>query len=410
MEASRDIKERLSRLRIDKDQRPDAGPRSRKRVWIVAGVVVGVGAIGLGLWGGRLGTLMSGLGQPPEVRLIRVTARTAPGAPPILTATGKIVSDHRVNVATKVSGQIVGLSFEQGDRVERGQIIANVETVNYQARRDNAAAKLEQSRARLEFARIKFERIKGLRERGNAPDIEYADTKSVNEAAKAQVDADQAELDEAQWRLDECAVKAPITGVVLERNVGVGDFVAAEGGFGGMANSQFAVIADMNSLRVEVDINEMDIARIGRGMPCRITPDAYKDRTYDGHVMWLDPGANYSKGTVQVKVRVGAPDEYLRIEGTARVDFLTEEPRREADGGTGSIWLSRAAIAEGDRPDSGRVFVYNDGRLHEQSVTLGRRSDRKVEILSGLEPGARVAAKITDETQDGRRVRPAGSR
>ena len=72
-------------------------------------------------------------------------------------------------------------------------------------------------------------------------------------------------------------------------------------------------------LRVEVDISELDITRLHKNMPCRITPDAYKDRNYTGHIMWLDPGANYSKATVQVKVRIDNPDEFLRVEGSAKV-------------------------------------------------------------------------------------------
>ena len=112
---------------------------------------------------------------------------------------------------------------------------------------------------------------------------------------------------------------APIAGVILERDVEVGDFVSAEGGRSAMANSQFASIADMTKLRVEVDVSELDIARLRTDLPCVVVPDAYKDRRYHGHVMWLDPGANYAKATVQVKVRIDDPDDYLRVEGAAQV-------------------------------------------------------------------------------------------
>src|SRR5690606_8225607 len=130
-------------------------------------------------------------------------------------------------------------------------------------------------------------------------DIEFADARRALNEARAQVEQSQAALDWAEKVLRDCDVLAPIAGVVLERNVEVGDFVAAEGGLGANANAQFGTIADMTKLRVEVDISELDIARLRKGMRCRITPDAYKDRRYPGYIMWIDPGANYSKATVQ---------------------------------------------------------------------------------------------------------------
>ncbi|MFQ5423315.1 MAG: efflux RND transporter periplasmic adaptor subunit [Phycisphaerae bacterium] len=411
MEASKGIKEQLGRLRIDKAHRPATPARAsrRGRLWAVVAVLLAVGAAAYG-WRARLtGALATGLHGPAEVSLITAVLRDEPGAPPILTATGKIVSDHRVNVATKVSGQIVELSFEQGDFVRQGQVIARIEDVNYKARRDNAAAKLERSKARLEYAGANFDRVKRLYATDNAPEIEHANIKSECEAARAQVAADAADLTEAQWRLDECAVKAPINGVVLTRNVEVGDFVAAEGGFGGMANSQFATIADMTKLRVEVDISELDIARIKEGMPCRVTPDAYKDRHYDGFVLWVDPGANYSKATVQVKVRINDPDPFLRVEGTARVDFVTARSETAAPSKDKTIWLPASAVRLGASPTYATVFVYRDGRINETAVSIRGRTDRQVEIVSGLTPGSRVVARPTDELRDGQSVRPAGA-
>lgn len=409
MEASKDVRKQLERLRIEKGRRPKAqGQRSkRSRGWIVAIALAAVAVTGFALRS-HWGDWGPGFNDAPEVKLITAMVREQAGPPPVLTATGKIVSDHLVNVATKVSGQIVALSFEQGDFVEHGDEIARIEDVNYRARRDNAAAKLEQAKARLEYARVNFDRVRELYQAKNAPEIEFVNAKSEFDAATAQVSADQAELTEAQWRLDECAVKAPITGVVLERNVEVGDFVAAEGGFGGMANSQFAVIADMEKLRVEVDISELDIARIKKDMPCRITPDAHKDATFGGHVMWIDPGANYSKATVQVKVRIEEPNTLLRVDGTARVDFSTQRGNVEDNAGR-SIWLPKSAVRQGEPGTSGEVFVFNESRLKKTVVEIGRNTGREVEILSGLEPGARVVSRAEQNLRDGQRVRPAAA-
>jgi len=309
-------------------------------------------------------------------------------------------------VATKVSGQIVSLHFEQGDRVEQGRTLARIEDVLYRARRDEAAARLERSTANLQFQKINFERVAGLVESESAPDIEYADAKRALAEAEALVSADRAALEFTQKTLSDCQVVAPIAGVILTRNVEVGDFVAAEGGRGANANAQFAIIADMTQLRVEVDISELDIIRIHQGMRCTILPDAYKDRRYQGYVMWLDPGANYSKATVQVKVRIENPDDYLRVEGSAQVAFLAGTA---ASGSTGvqapAIWIPSTACLSDPKGGASSVFLLEDGRLRKTPVTLGQRVGDRVEVTGGLRAGQTIAADGLDRLADGQRVR-----
>jgi HlyD family secretion protein len=151
----------------------------------------------------------------------------------------------------------------------------------------------------------------------------------------------------------------------------------------------------------------MDITKIRREMPCVIIPDAYKDRKYHGHVMWLDPLANYSKGSVQVKVRIENPDDYLRVEGSARVDFLAEEPD-VSDEGKSTIWLPKSAVLIESPPSGGVVMTYDDERLERQTVTVGRQDDRLAEITAGLTPGMRVADE-PGKYQDGQRVKLPGA-
>ena len=217
----------------------------------------------IAVWASR-----SAAAPAPAVRSVRVVAAPAVAATPVLTATGKIVSDHLVEVQTKVSGQVVALHFEQGDTVQRGQVLAEIESDTYRARRDEAAATLEKARANLAFQEINFERVRRLHAQSQASDIEFAEARRGLDEARAQVAADEAQLAFAEKLLRDCQVVAPIGGVILERNVEVGDFVAAEGGRGAMANAQFGAIADMSKLRVEVDVSELDIRRLRRGMPC----------------------------------------------------------------------------------------------------------------------------------------------
>lgn len=405
-----DVRSQLKSLGIAREQRPRRG-RSAARRWAVRLVVFAVLlAVSATAWRNRerisefsAARLPGGEAKTPAIPIITVASRTDSEAPPVLTATGKIVSDHRVQVSTKVSGQIVALFFEQGDRVERGQVLARIEDVVYRARRDEAAANLERSRANLAYQRVNFARVESLSRGEQAQPIEFADARRWLDDAISQVAADEAALSFAQKALDDCEVVAPIAGVILERNVEVGDFVAAEGGRGANANAQFGAIADMTKLRVEVDVSELDINRLHRNMPCVITPDAYKDRRYRGFILWIDPGANYSKATVQVKVRIENPDEFLRVEGSAQVAFLSEAATPEALSRR-AIWIPASAIRTDAATQTQSVFVVREGLLKKQPIVTGRRLGGQLEVTSGLSDGDRIVSDGVDKLTDGQRA------
>ncbi len=425
---SPELRDRLRSLSIPRNQRPGAGASVRRRgplTWLL--VIVVLGLVGYVAWdktGHRL-PLQFPATAPAAVRTVRVTS-TPPAASgtPVLTATGKIVSDHQVEVATKVSGQIVAMYFEQGDRVEHGQVLAEIESVLPRARLDEARANLERARANAAYQEVNFTRVSRLFEAGQGSDIELADARRARDEGRAQVESLVAMVQYTEKIVRDCRVEAPISGVILQRNVEVGDFVAAEGGRGAMANSQFASIADMNQLRVEVDVNELDIARLYQDMPCIITPDAQKNRHYDGFVMWIDPGANYAKATIQVKVRIGNPDENLRVEGAAQVQFLSERPASApavASGPVGAsspatasstssasasagVWIPATAVVPDASGQRGQVFVVAGGRLAARRVNLGRRAGSLVEVTAGLTEGQEIAAEGLDRLRDGQSI------
>lgn len=408
---SNDLQAQLRSLAIPKDQRPATGigplSRRRTRLTLILVILAGLGFAGY-TYRGYLAEIVKDLqgeiDNSEPLRLIPVTLTDPTSPQPVLTATGKIVSDHRVVVATKVSGQIVELFFEQGDRVEKGQLLARVEDVLYRARRDEAAARVQRAEANLAFQQINFRRVAGLVELSSAPDIEFADAQRALRDAEAMIAAERANLASAEKFLFDTQVVAPISGVVLTRNVEVGDFVAAEGGLGAQANAAFATIADMSKLRVEVDISELDITRIQKDMPALIVPDAYKDRRYNGFVMWLDPGANYSKATVQVKVRIDNPDEYLRVEGSAQVSFLSKRPEVSTEEKP-SIWIPLSAAILDSSGSSGHVFVHFDNRLRKTPVRLGRQQGDRVEVLEGLTAGQSIVAEGVERLTDNQRIR-----
>ncbi len=410
-----DLRAQLHTLSIQRGQRPAAAGNRRWR-WVrtlaILGFVTGSAAAWFqrdrisGLLQAAAPALTAATGDSTsDIPLLTLSVGPPPGSEPVLTASGKIVSDHIVQVSTKVSGQIISLHFEQGDTVNKGQLLARLEDVVYRARRDEARAELQRARAASEFYHWNFERIAHMRQRSDASDVEYADAKRWRDDSLAKVAADEAALVYAEKLLADTQVLAPIAGVVLERNVEVGDFVAAEGGRGAIANAQFATIADMTKLRVEVDVSELDIARLQAGTPASIIPDAYKDRRYHGRVLWIDPGANYAKATVQVKVRIEDPDSYLRVEGTAQVAFLGAAAQSRPAAAPG-LWVPVSACRLDPPGDSAHVIAVRDGRARATAVAIEERIGDQVRVSGGVSAGDRIVEQWSDRIRDGQRVAP----
>lgn len=163
-------------------------------------------------------------------------------------------------------------------------------------------------------------------------------------------------------------------------------------------------------------MSELDIRRLRRDMPCVVTPDAQKDRRYRGYVMWLDPGANYAKATVQVKVRIENPDDYLRVEGAAQVQFYDrlsvttttgagQPTSAEAASQPARLWIPLSACRADATGQTAKVFVVAEGRWQETTITLGRREGGNVEVLAGLHDGQEIAVDGLEQLKDGVPVR-----
>lgn len=436
----------LDKLRIAKDQRPASEGRPWVFVTLIVLVVLCV-AGGAGFWyyettGVNIVAAMSE--KPVAVRTYTIPREPTEDRGEItLVANGRIVSDVRVNVATKVSGQITSLHVEQGDDVEKDQILARIEEDVYEAQRDEAQASVEQLRysiaqtranherdlaaieeARSDFAWRKYnhDRIEQLARRNQASDVELTESRlsldgaaaalrkaeAAAQSAESAINVIEAELKAAeavlrfrQKRLDDCAIRAPISGVVLERNAQVGDFLAAEGGIGANANAQLVSIADMTRLRVEIDVSERDVHRVSAGQRARITPDAYKSDVFDGHVMWLDPIGDYARAIVQVKVRIENPNPQLRIEGSAKVEFLGEKPLAAQTGDAKRFWLPLDAVKIPDGDGDAVVFTVIDQRAVANVVRIGARTTKTVEVLSGVYPGMELIADHLEDIADG---------
>jgi HlyD family secretion protein len=292
-----------------------------------------------------------------------------------LESKGWIIPVHRIQISPKVSGMVMKLNIEEGKRVKKGEVLAEVETVDYLADRDRAQAALELARKKLEelqngnrpeeiqASRAELEEMKAQRDqlflewkRNNnlregtvvaMRDYEkaYADYKSMErrvdrmqqnyelmklgprkeriDQAKWDVKVAEEELKKTQWRLDNCTVTAPISGTILTKDAEEGNIVNQ---LSFNLKGSLCDMADLSDLEVELDIQERDVGKVFIGQECRVRSEAFPDRFYKGAVSRLMPIGNRGKGVLPVRVKLTVPKEeegvYLKPEMGAIVSFL----------------------------------------------------------------------------------------
>jgi HlyD family secretion protein len=304
-----------------------------------------------------------------------VAATAAPSGSVVLEWTGYVIPAHQIRVSPKVNGMVVKMRIIESQRVKKDQILAELEDTEFRADRDRAKAllesarqnlaelergyrakEIEQSRAELaeaEAQRVQFEadykRTTELLRRKVVTQETYETALSRYQAidrrvqrlslalklmeegprierinvARAQVAQAEAELAKAQWRLDNCIIRAPVSGTILQKNAEEGSLVnpvAMQGFF------SLCEMADLSDLEVELEIQERDISKVEAGQRCEIRSKAFPNIMYPGFVSRLMPTANRSKGSIPVRVKVQIPANeegiYLKPQMEAMVSFL----------------------------------------------------------------------------------------
>jgi HlyD family secretion protein len=265
---------------------------------------------------------VSGLSTAPTNETPK--APPAPGEP-VLTVSGYVVPRERIEISPKFQGTVTWIGVKKGDVVKKGDILVKLEDTEYQARVLEAVGRVQQSDANLRNAEANLHRLEAL----SSSNVESA--QAMDEAQRAH-DATKAELTMARGQLalvrtwlSWCTITAPIDGTILEKLVNPNELVApvSYGGSRGPSTA-FLAMADLTDLQVEIDLNEVDTPKVHMNQECRVSPEAYPDKSYSAFVAEIAPEANRSKGTLQVKVQVEEPDRFLTPELTARVDFLAD--------------------------------------------------------------------------------------
>lgn len=241
----------------------------------------------------------------------------------VLTVSGYVINRARIEISPRFPGVVQWIGVKKGDSVTNGQVVVLLDDTEYRARLREAEGRWAAARATLARAELTFERVKQLARTDIESRQAYDDARLAVEEAQALVTQAEGARQLAQTYLDWCTIRAPVDGVVLERLVDENELVVPQS-FGGPRGPSTALVAVANprDLQVEIDLNEADLAKVFLHQKCRVSPEAYPDRTYAGVVAEIAPEANRSKGTLQIKVQILEPDRYLTPELSAKVDFL----------------------------------------------------------------------------------------
>jgi HlyD family secretion protein len=251
------------------------------------------------------------------------SSTTMPNTDSVLTVSGYIINRERIEISPRFLGVVKWIGVKKGDAVTNGQVVVQLDDAEFRARLLEAQGQLSNAQAAVERDELNYQRITNLISNAVESRQSEDNARLVLTADRAGLQAAQGTYELAKTYVDWCVIRSPINGVVLEKLANPGELVMPQSFGGGRGPSTaLLAVADLNDLQVEIDVNEADLSKISLNQKCRVSPEAYPDKTYAGIVAEIAPEADRAKGTLQIKVQISNPDKYLTPQLSAKVDFL----------------------------------------------------------------------------------------
>lgn len=397
----------LSSLRIHEGQRQ--GGKAGK----VFAVVLGALIILAGLSAGVYALLRS---KPVvEVAVVR-NAVDGFGREALLNASGYVTPRRRATIAAKITGRVTGVFFDEGTHVREGQLLATLDDsdakkalATAKADHDSAKAAIADYEVQLKNARTVLQRTEALKNAGveTQEHLDSARTavdslQAKIELSKAQVNASEARILEAQQAVDNCTIRAPFEGIVVSKDAQVGEMVSPVSAGGGFTRTGIATVVDMNSNEIEVDVNEAYITRVKPGQPVTAILDAYPDWQIPSRVRTIIPSADRQKATVKVRISFLKLDPRILPDMGIKVTFLGDQPSNTNASAKSALLIPQTAVRE----DNGRkvVFLVKEDKAERRAVTLGGSRGTDTEVIAGLAAGDNVVVSGPANLRDGQSV------
>ena len=343
-----------------------------------------------------------------------------------VVATGKIEPITKVEVKSKASGIVKKLYVDYGDKVTKGQVLAELDRDEIRARVDQARAQLEASTASLDGTRADLERAKVDAESPDVPLLKRAYERAQGMAkdgvvsasalddaeknykmalnkqnvakaqlvvlqakigqAQGQMEQDRANLKQLEEQLSYTTIESPLDGIVLSRDVEIGDAVSSILVLGSTA-TLVMTLGDTSEVYVKGKVDESDIGKVYLGQPARIKVESFKDKTFTGKVTKISPmGVEKDNVTTfEVRVSINNPEGVLKAMMTANAEIILEEHKNVLQIPEGSIIYDKDKNASVEIPDS----KAKEGK-RKLAVNIGISNGAKTELLQGLKEGDQV--------------------
>lgn len=397
----------MNELRIAHDQREDDGGRSPRWPWVLAGIALVVAILAVAGWWFLGGQLIA----------VRTATAVAPGAGAVLQATGYVTARRQATVSTQITGTLTQVLIEAGDHVKAGQVIARLDDKALRAALGAAQAGVQAAQAQVTQLQAQLAQAEADARRQNELVASGMITRQAAEQARtavatigAQLDARRREADVARAQLtqakvnfDFTVVRAPFTGVVTEKAAQVGEIVSPLSAGGGFTRTGVGTIVDMDSLEVDVDVNEAYIGQVAPDMPAEAVLDAYADWRIPAHVVAIVPAADRGKATVRVRVALEQKDARIVPNMGVRVSFLGRKGSAATPAPKG-VLVPPQAIAQ--RDGHSVVFVVVDNKVQQRTVAPASQDVGQMKLVpQALVAGERVVLSPPPSLHDGASVR-----
>jgi RND family efflux transporter MFP subunit len=400
-------KPNLSDLKIDQQARSSDGG-GRRLMLIAAAVLVTIAVIAILIVGGTSATTV-------EVAIAR--AVPAGGAATVLNASGYVEPRRKATVSAKITGKVTEVLVDEGMVVEEGQVLARLDDSDarrryeaIRAERDVARAAIEELEVNLADAERTLRRTRELHDDGVASIQDLDSATAAVDALRAKLTVARTSLGAAEARLavsaqdlENYTVRAPFAGVAVSKDAQPGEMVSPVSAGGGFTRTGISTIVDMESLEIEVDVNESHIAKVRPGQPADAVLDAYPDWHIPATVRTVIPTADRQKATVKVRLTFDQLDPRILPDMGVKVAF--REIAEETDE---SPVVAQSLIPQAALHSIGSqavVFVVEDEILDRRAVSVGREVGDDVEIMAGVIPGDRVIVSQLNGLTDGQRVK-----
>ena len=306
----------------------------------------------------------------------------------ILDASGYVVARRRATVSSKMTGKVMKVFIEEGMQVEEGQILAQLDD-------STMVADLNYSQSQLNEAKRVFNRTRELAKE------ELASQASLD-SARAAVEGLEALNAVRKQVVQDMKILAPFSGVVVYKAAQPGEMISPVSAGGGFTNTGICTIVDMDSLEVEVDVNEAFINRVKPGQPVITNLNAYPKWDIPSEVIAIIPTADRNKATVKVRIALLEKDERVLPDMGSRVSFLKKvdtQGREEVKEGV-MIPLAALAILE----DQSTVQVIDGSQIKLTRVKVAEETANYARIIEGLSSGMTVVAKFDKELENNQKV------